>query len=827
MEQYPFLKIEEKWQKVWEEQKLFKAAADKNKKKYYILEMFPFTSGHLHMGHMRAYCIGDVLAYYYRMKGFNVLHPMGFDAFGLPAENAAIENKIHPAEWTYKNIEYAKKEFSQMGLSYDWDREVITCDESYYRWTQWLFLKFYEKGLVYKKKDVVNWCDLCGTVLANEQVEDGLCWRCESSVQQQEREGWFFKITDYSDKLLEGHKELNGKWPERILLMQQNWIGKSYGVEIEFKIDNSGKSIKIYTTRPDTIFGVTYMVFSPHHPMLNEIITSVEIREKLENMRKLDKTVQTSVQKEKEGFFTGVYAINPVNNEKVQIWVSPYVLMEYGTGAVMAVPAHDQRDFEFAKKHKLPVRVVINPYKDNLNPENMGAAYAEEGIMVNSGKYNGMKSPEFKEKIAQWFEDNKIGTRKTHFRLKDWSISRQRFWGEPIPIIYCDDCGAVPVPEEDLPVKLPEVIKFDKKVSTLNAYEQFVNTKCPKCGSPAKRETDTMDCFVASSWYFAKYADPKSEKQIFSKEEADYWMPVDQYIGGPEHACKHLIYARFFNYVMKDLKLLSYSEPFSKLLTQGIVYMDGAKMSKSKGNVVSVESFVEKYGADTGRMFVLFAAPPETDLEWTDKGVQGVYRFLGRVWRIVENNQELLKDSSYKTKKINPDNLYKEAKALRRLLHFAIKKVTEDIEKHHHFNTAISSLMELLNAVYVFEIPKDDRKDQAVLVLQEVINNLVKLLVPFAPHISCELWEKLGNKSYALSESWPEYDEKALEKEEVSIVVQVDGRLRGQVSISANSDENYIKEKCVQDEKVKKFIAGKTIKKIIVIPNKVVNIVTQ
>ncbi|MFN3966482.1 MAG: leucine--tRNA ligase, partial [Endomicrobiia bacterium] len=681
---YDFKSIEQKWQITWQENKIFETLLNsKEKPKFYCLVMFPYPSGHLHMGHVRNYIIGDVIAQYKRMKGFNVFHPIGWDAFGLPAENAAIKNNIHPKKWTKENIDYMRKQLKQLGISYDWSREISTCEPEYYKWNQWLFIKMFEKGLAYRKSAPVNWCPECKTVLANEQVENGACWRCGSNVLEKDLEQWFLKITQYAEELLDGHKLLEEGWPEEVLIMQKNWIGKSVGAEVDFTVGS--EKIRIFTTRPDTLFGATFLVLSPEHIFLKKLglHNKPEIKEYIENSKKKTRNERIA-NREKTGVFTGLYATNPVNNEKIPVWVADYVLMEYGTGAIMCVPAHDQRDWEFAKRYNLKIKEVIKSPDSNIEKQ----AYEGEGIMINSGEFNGLESEKGREEITKWLEKKGTGIKKVNYRLKDWLISRQRYWGTPIPIVYCKNCGTVPVSEDELPVVLPENVKITGTgESPLKYVPEFVNTKCPKCSSPAKRETDTMDTFVDSSWYFLRYCDPKNEDLPFDKKIIDYWVPVDQYIGGIEHACMHLMYARFFHKVLRDLGFLSSDEPFTRLLTQGMVTLGGVAMSKSRGNIVEPDEVIEKYGVDTLRLFILFAAPPEKQLEWSDQAIEGCWRFLNRIWRlkemIYENNQKSISLSQQEKDKIL------------RKLHQTIKKVTEDIEKRYQFNTAIAHIMEL------------------------------------------------------------------------------------------------------------------------------------
>ncbi|RKD27959.1 leucyl-tRNA synthetase [Caminicella sporogenes DSM 14501] len=822
MDRYNFQEIEKKWQEIWEREKAFKVCENTTKKKYYALEMFPYPSGKLHMGHVRNYSIGDVIARYKKMNGYNVLHPIGWDAFGLPAENAAIKHNIHPDIWTRKNIAEMKKQLMQLGISYDWDREVATCLPDYYKWTQWLFLKFYEKGLVYKKKSPVNWCPSCETVLANEQVVNDRCERCDTLVTKKNLEQWYFKITDYADRLLEDIELLKG-WPEKVKIMQKNWIGKSYGAEIKFKIDESDKELNVFTTRPDTIYGVTFMVLAPEHPLVEELVEGTEYEEKvkrfIEKLAHMSEIERTASNVEKEGLFIGKYAINPLNNKKIPLYIANYVLMDYGTGAVMAVPAHDERDFEFAKKYNIDIIPVIKPEDESIDVENLDAAYTSSGIMINSDKFNGLNNKEGSEKIIEYIEEKNIGKRTTNFRLRDWLISRQRYWGTPIPIIYCEKCGTVPVPEKDLPVLLPtDVVFTGKGQSPLTTSESFVNTTCPICGGKAKRETDTMDTFVDSSWYFLRYTDVNNTQEPFDKEKASYWMDVDQYIGGVEHAILHLLYARFFTKVLYDMGLSPVKEPFKNLLTQGMVLKDGAKMSKSKGNVVSPEEIISKYGADTARLFILFAAPPERDLEWSDTGVEGSYRFLNRVWRLVgELKDKIIIDAE------NIDINSSEDKELNYVINNTIKKVSDDIRERFNFNTAISAIMELVNETYKY---KEKEKINYALIGKSIKTILV-LLAPFAPHMTEELWHLLGNESSIHNERWPEHDSSALVKEEIEIVLQVNGKVRDKVKVNKNITKEELEEVALNSEKIKSYLEGKKVVKVICVPSKLVNIVVK
>lgn len=820
-EKYSPKSVEEKWQRFWETTKSFKVAEEDAREKYYLLEMFPYPSGRIHMGHVRNYSIGDVLARFKRMKGYNVLHPMGWDAFGMPAENAAIQNKSHPATWTYENIAYMRSQLKKMGFSYDWDREVATCDVEYYKWEQLIFLQMYKRGIAYKKISFVNWCPKCETVLANEQVEDGCCWRCDSAVQQKELEQWFFRITDYAEELLDYTNKLPG-WPERVLTMQRNWIGKSYGCEIDFPLEGHLAKIKVFTTRQDTLFGATFMSLAPEHPMALELTTPEqrgEVAAFIEKVQKTEKTRRTAEDFEKEGVFTGSYCINPVTNRRMPIYLANFVLTDYGTGAVMAVPTHDQRDFEFARKYGLPLQVVIQPEGESLDPSAMAAAFTAEGIMVNSGRFDGLRSGEAKEKIADYLEKEGIGKKTVNFRLRDWGVSRQRYWGNPIPMIYCDLCGAVPVPEKDLPVVLPKDVTFTGEGGNpLARVAAFVTTTCPQCGEVARRETDTMDTFVESSWYFLRYCCPDFAAGPLDKAKAEYWMSVDQYIGGIEHAVLHLLYARFFTKVLRDLGYVDVDEPFVNLLTQGMVIKDGAKMSKSKGNVVDPDALISRYGADTARLFSLFAAPPEKDLDWSDQGVDGSFRFLNRVWKLVFDTLPLLQSCP----PLDPVSLTSEGKALRRTVHKTIRKVTEDIEERFHFNTAIAAVMELVNAIQAFE-PKNDPRTAPV--LKEAVESTIRMLAPFVPHFAEEVWAALGHAGGIDRAGWPSFDPAAAVDEELLVVVQVNGKLRSKVMVAADAAEETVKGAALADSKVQPFIDGKTVRKVIYVPGKLINIV--
>lgn len=824
---YDFTDIEEKWQQYWEEERLFETELDPDKPKHYTLEMFPYPSGNLHMGHVRVYSIGDVIARFKRMQGYNVLHPMGWDSFGLPAENAAIKRDIHPNSWTWDNIDNMKQQLKNLGLSYDWNREVATCHPDYYKWTQWLFLQLYKEGLAYKQESAVNWCPGCETVLANEQVVNGGCERCDTEVEKKNLAQWFFKITEYADELLDDHKLLDD-WPDRVKTMQQNWIGRSEGVEIKFPIDGLDEELEVFTTRPDTVYGATYMVLAPEHPLVSELASGTEqeaeVMDFVSEVKEKDEEERTSPESEKLGVFTGAYAVNPVTEEKIPILVANYVLMSYGTGAIMAVPAHDQRDFDFAKKYDLDIRVVVQPEDEELSGDTLEEAYTDSGVVVNSGMLNGLDIKQAFDKIADYMEENNIGKRKNNYRLRDWLVSRQRYWGTPIPIIYCDECGVVPVPEEELPVELPTDVEITGHgQSPLAQVDDFVNTICPECGKAAKRETDTMDTFVDSSWYFLRYTDAGNKEEIFDSEKVNYWMNVDQYVGGIEHAILHLLYARFFMKFISDLGIADAREPFERLLAQGMVLKDGAKMSKSKGNVVDPLEIIDNYGADTARLFILFAAPPQKDLEWDDEGVKGASRFLDRVWRVTAEYTDQIKEIDLDNLRLN--NLNKSDKELYRSIHLAIKDVTEDLDNRKQFNTAISSIMELVNSLYQY---RDQAADENIELIALAIKTTILLLSPFAPHITEELWSKLGQSESIHSQEWPEYKEEALKKDEITIVVQINGKVRDRVEVAADIEEEELKQLVLAQDKVQDYLAGdKELVKTIVVPKKLVNLVIQ
>lgn len=850
MEEYKASEIEKKWQQIWEESGCFRAINDKSLKKMYILEMFPYPSGNLHMGHVRCYVIGDLLARFYRMLGYNVMHPMGWDSSGLPAENAAIKEGIMPQIRTPRNIENVKRQMKMLGLSYDWDREIATYKPEYYRWNQYLFIKFYEKGLVYKKKSLVNYCPSCKTVLANEQVIEQRCWRCDSIVTQKEVMEWAFRITRYADELLKDLEKLNG-WPERITTMQRNWIGRSEGSYIDFEVAegiecgecsrpvgvqiNTKRQkdvIRVFTTRIDTIFGATYLVVAPEHPIVEKIVRDdrrSEVMAFIERMKRTDKIERTNVNSEKEGVFTGAYVINPFTKRQIPVYIANFVLPDYGTGAVMSVPAHDQRDFLFAKKYNLPIKTVIKPIDGDIpDGDKLEKAFEDYGIMINSGEFSGLSSEEGKKRLNEYLESRGLGSKAVTFHLRDWGFSRQRYWGTPIPIIYCDKCGEVTVPEKDLPVLLPDNIKLTgKDEAPLSRVSEFVNTNCPKCNGPARREVETMDTFVDSSWYFARYLSPHNDKVPFEKEWADYWLPIDIYIGGPEHAVLHLLYFRFFTKAMRDIGLLSIDEPATRLLTQGIVYKDGFKMSKSKGNVVSPDDMVAKYGADSARLFSLFAAPPEKDLEWSEQGIEGSFRFLNRIYNFVNSFSSLFSDLRDAYTRVEYSKLNREEAEIFRFIHKTIKKVLIDIEQKWQFNTAIAAMMELYNAVSSFKWNFEERRESQIPLLSFLLRNQLLMLYPFAPHLCSELFIKLFPDEDISRIPFPEYDDRYTIDDNVTVVIQVNGKLRSQIEVKRGSEESLVKEIALKDEKTKKFIENKQIVKTIYVKDKLLNIVVK
>ncbi|MBI5017306.1 MAG: leucine--tRNA ligase [Deltaproteobacteria bacterium] len=844
--------VEEKWQKRWLQERTFAAPDEGERPKYYVLEMFPYPSGRIHMGHVRNYTIGDVVARYKRMKGFRVLHPMGWDAFGMPAENAAIQHGIHPAVWTRKNIGYMKGQLERMGFSYDWDRELATCDPSYYRWEQWLFLKMLDKGLAYRKRTTVNWCGTCETVLANEQVEQGACWRCGKPVGQKDLFGWFFRITHYADELLDATERLPG-WPPQVLAMQRNWIGKSYGTEAEFPLVGRDGALKIFTTRPDTLYGVTFMSLAAEHPLVAELVAGTpreaEVLGFVDRVKRDDKIKRSSEDYEKEGVFTGAWCVHPLTGEKVPIYAANFVLMEYGTGAVMAVPAHDQRDFEFARKYGIPVKVVIQPEGAALDGDSITEAYVDEGRLVNSAGFGGLPNVQAMDAITDELAGRGLGKKTVNYRLRDWGISRQRYWGAPIPVVHCEACGVVPVPEDELPVALPEDVEFPEgRVLPLAEIPPFYETRCPRCGAAARRETDTMDTFVESSWYFARFACADFDRGMLDRARVEPWMPVDQYIGGIEHAVLHLLYSRFYTRVLRDLGVAALDEPFTNLLTQGMVCMetqrcsehgwlfpeeveDGAcrhcrrpvetgrieKMSKSKKNLVDPEGLVARYGADTARLFSLFAAPPEKDLEWNEEGVEGAYRFLRRVWRLVADNAAWLPAAPARPE----GELSAAERKLRGKVHETIVRVTENIEDRFHFNTAIAAAMELVNEMAGFVT----EGAAARAVFREAVEVLLKVLSPMVPHLAEELWEALGQTVPLADTAWPNADPDALVRDEITVVVQVNGKVRGRLQVAPSASEEEVRDKALADENVSRFVGGQSVRKCVYVSGRLLSLV--
>ena len=821
-ERYNFREIEKKWQKYWADNNTFKMEEKPDMEKYYVLEMFPYPSGKLHMGHVRNYSIGDVVARFKNMQGYNVLHPMGFDSFGLPAENAAIKHGVAPDIWTWDNIHEMEEQLSELGLSYDWEREVCTCHPDYYKWMQWIFIQFYKKGLAYKKENPVNWCPDCQTVLANEQVVDGVCERCGAPVGKKNLSQWYFKITDYAERLLKNLDILDG-WPNKVKVMQKNWIGKSVGAEVDFAIKDDERKLKIFTTRVDTLFGVTYMVLAPEHPYVNSLVEGTEyeqaVNEYIDRCQHMSDIERTSTSNEKTGVFIGKYAINPVNGKEVPIYISDYVLMGYGTGAIMAVPAHDERDFDFATKFGLDIIPVVDPGNPDIDVNNLKEAFVAEGTMINSDKFDGMNNREAIKKVIEWVEEEGIGKATVNYRLRDWLISRQRYWGTPIPMIHCEHCGWVPEKEENLPVLLPTDIEFTGKgESPIATSKTFVDTVCPVCGAPAKREIDTMDTFLDSSWYFLRYCDPKNENEVFDKEKVKYWMNVDQYIGGVEHAILHLMYARFFQMALYDLGLVTDEEPFKNLLTQGMVNKDGKKMSKSLGNVVSPAEILEKYGADTARLFILFAAPPEKELDWSDAGVEGSFRFLNRVYRLV---YETVQKYGFKTTdfEIRNDN----DKQLNYMANYAVKKVSDDAGGRFQFNTAISTIMEFVNELYRYKELPDVNEG----LINACIEKLVLILSPFTPHVCEEMWEYLGHTGSLYNVGWPAYDESALVKDSVEIVIQINGKVKEKMSVASGLGRDELQKTVMESEAAVRAVDGRNIVKVIAVPDKLVNIVVK
>jgi len=820
-DQYDPQQIEPKWQAAWEKQGLHRTREEPGRPKFYCLEMFPYPSGDVHVGHVRNYTIGDLVARYHRMRGFNVLYPMGFDAFGQPAEGAAVKRNTHPAAWTYECIERMRKQFHRLGNSYDWDREVVTCDPEYYRWNQWLFLKFLERGLAYRAKAPVNWCPACEFVLSDEEAQGGKCWRCDGPVTKEDREQWWFKITDYADRLLDDLEQL-AEWPERVRVMQANWIGRSEGVEFELEVSGSEEKIRVFTTRIDTIFGVTYVVLAPEHELVDRLVTDDGLRRKVEAYR-AEVAVKTNVERMAEeakgGLRLAVEAINPANGQPVPIFIADYVLLGYGTGAIMAVPAHDQRDFEFAHAHGLPVRVVIQPQGEPLDPATMESAHVGEGVQVNSGEFDGLPNTAAQTKIAEWLEARGVGRRRINYRLRDWLVSRQRYWGTPIPIVYCDKCGIAPVPESDLPVVLPPDLPYTATGSILPQAESFVNTACPKCGAPARRETDTMAQWIESCWYFLRYADPHNEEMPFSREAADRWLPVDQYIGGIEHAVLHLLYSRFFTRVLYDLRLIGFEEPFSRLFTQGMLLKDGATMSKSRGNVVGPDEVIDEFGADALRTYILFISPPEQEADWRQGGIEGICRFLNRAWRAVAGQADIF-NREWRGSVAEAQGAA--AISLRRKTHQTVSRVTHDIDRWH-FNTAVSAMMELANAMT--EANAGGVRGEMVAAYSEACESLALLLAPFAPHLAEELWERLGNTVSVHLAEWPRWEEALTREEEVTVVIQVNGKLRDRLNVVRGTPREELRRLALDSSRVKAHVEGKSVRNVVVVPDRLVNIV--
>lgn len=825
-EQYFPQQIEKKWQKIWEEKNINATPDVSDKPKYYALSMFPYPSGRLHMGHVRNYTITDVIARYYRMNNYNVLHPIGWDSFGLPAENAAIKANSHPAIWTNKNIDYMRDQLKTLGLFYDWSREISTSTPEYYRWTQWLFLQLYKAGLAYKKEAAVNWCHKCATVLANEQVIDGKCWRCDDVVEKKYLSQWFLKITDYAEELLQSIDDLKG-WPESVKIMQKNWIGKSKGAILKFKVaEVDGLEIPVYTTRPDTVYGITYMVVAPEYKDIDKLTTPENkkaVEEYQSYARKASEIERLSTERTKTGVPLGTHVINPFTGDKVPLWTSDYVLIEYGTGAVMAVPAHDERDFAFAKKFNLPIKKVIeNP----SNPsEELTEAYIDPGVLVNSQSFNGLENTKAKEEIIKYAEEKGFGKAKTQYRLRDWLISRQRYWGAPIPVVYCEHCGIQPVDEKDLPVLLPTDIDITVQgKSPIVTSPTFMKTTCPKCGGPATRETDTMDTFICSSWYYLRYVDPHNTEMPFSKDKVNYWLPVNQYVGGIEHAILHLLYSRFFTKALRDRGLLNFDEPFTNLLTQGMVLKDGSKMSKSKGNTVDPDEIFKNYGADTARLFILSDSPPQRDLDWSDSGVDGCYKFLNRVWRLIYSLKDVV-SLNYKLPAL--EDMSEESENLLRETHIAIKKVSQDISHEFQFNTAISKIREFVNILYEYTNSKKEYTDVDKAVLSFAMESLIKLMSPIVPHITEEAWYDLGGKDSVHLSEWPKYDEKLAVTKSITVVIQVNGKLRDKLEVEPDLDKSILEKLALENDKAKAFMEGKQVVKVIVVPNRLVNIVVK
>jgi leucyl-tRNA synthetase len=821
-ERYDFNAIEKKWQKHWNETEMFRVTENPDKEKYYLLEMFPYPSGKLHMGHVRNYSIGDVISRFKTMQGYNVLHPMGYDSFGLPAENAAIKNNAEPAQWTWDNIEEMTAQLKEMGISYDWSREIATCHPGYYKWMQWIFIQFFQKGLAYKKENPVNWCPSCQTVLANEQVVEGGCERCGTLVGKKELSQWYLKITEYADRLLDNLDTLEG-WPTKVKIMQRNWIGRSVGAEVDFALEDFPEKLKIFTTRPDTLYGVTYMVLSPEHPYVKPLVAGSsyerDVHAYIDQCQHMSDIERTSTNREKTGEFLGRYAINPLNGKRVPVYISDYVLMDYGTGAIMAVPAHDQRDFEFAKAFDLEIIPVLEPEDATIDVNDLKEAFISEGKMINSQQFSGMDNREAIEKITEYVEEQKIGKRSINYKLRDWLISRQRYWGCPIPMVYCESCGWVPEKEENLPVLLPTDVEFTGKgESPLATSKVFSQCECPKCGAPAKREMDTMDTFLDSSWYFLRYCDARNTEKAWDFEKQKYWMNVDQYIGGVEHAILHLLYSRFFQMAFYDWGLVSHDEPFQNLLTQGMVIKDGRKMSKSLGNVVSPEEIIHRYGADTARLFILFAAPPDRELDWSEAGVEGAYRFLNRVYRVVFELLDEMQTAPSHYELVNEGDL-----ELAYRLNNAIKRCTDDIGGRFNFNTAIASIMELVNEIYKYK----ERPDRKLALLKEALEKVVLMLSPFTPHICEEMWQAMGNSESLYHHSWPTYDEKALIRQQVEVVVQLNGKVKEKITVDSGLTKEDLQKACFESDKIQNLVKGKDILKVVVVPDKLINIVIK
>ncbi len=834
-DRYPFREIEAKWQKIWQDRKQFRVTEEPGRPKFYCLEMFPYPSGRIHMGHVRVYAIGDLLARYKWMRGFNVLHPMGWDAFGLPAENAAIEHGVHPAIWTYENIDYMRAQLRKMGISYDWDREIATCDPAYYKWEQLVFIRMLERGLAYRKRSTVNWCPSCKTVLANEQVEAGRCWRCDSEVTTRDIDGWFFKITAYADELLEWCDQLPG-WPERVMTMQRNWIGRSEGAEFDLPVAGRAElTLRVFTTRPDTAFGMTYAVLAPEHPLVDRLVRDDAERAAVaafrEEVARETEIERLAADRPKRGLRLSAKVVNPFNQAEIPLFIADYVLMGYGTGAIMAVPGEDQRDWDFARAHGLPIIETVK------RPEGWtGEAYTGDGVKINSGFLDGLTTPEAKRKAIDWLVERGLGEAKINYRLRDWGISRQRYWGAPIPVLYCETCGMVPEAEDRLPVVLPRDVQLSGKGgSPLADVASFVNARCPRCGGRARRETDTMDTFVESSWYFLRYCSPTYEAGMFERSAAEYWMPVDQYIGGIEHAVLHLLYARFYTKVLRDLGMVKVDEPFMALLSQGMVIKDGAKMSKSKGNVVDPDDLIRTFGADTARLFSLFAAPPEKDLDWNDQGVEGASRFLNRVWRFVLTHAEEMKAApparggAERAGAAPAAPASDEGRAFRRTVHETIARVSHDIDREFHFNTAISAVMELVNALYTFEGASRDRMagGERAALLREAVETVLLLLGPFTPHVTEELWAQLGHTTSLFTERWPVADPGALTRKDVTVVVQVDGKVRSRLTVEVDAAEARVQQLALADDKVQPWVKAREIERVVVVANRLVNIVTR